>query len=45
MSDYLDLKNVSHVMTDEEHGAYLATQYLINLGHTRIGFGGMARFP
>ena len=38
MSDYLDLKNVSHVMTDEEHGAYLATQYLINLGHTRIGF-------
>jgi LacI family transcriptional regulator len=28
----------SQVLIDNEHGGFLATQYLINKGHTRIGF-------
>lgn len=36
MLDYLDRPDVSHVMVDEEKGAYLATKYLIELGHKRI---------
>ncbi len=38
MADYLDRPSVSHIMTDEEQGAYLATQYLLGLGHRRIAF-------
>lgn len=31
-------ENVSQVLIDNEHGAFIATQYLIRLGHRRIGF-------
>lgn len=33
-----DIPNFSQVFIDNEHGAFLATQYLINHGHRRIGF-------
>jgi len=32
------LEEMSQVLIDNEHGAFLATQYLISLGHSRIGF-------
>ena len=38
ISDYLNKQRVSHVMTNEENGAYLATKYLSELGHQCIGF-------
>lgn len=31
-------ENVNQVLIDNEHGAFIATQYLIRLGHRRIGF-------
>ncbi len=33
-----DIPNFSQVFIDNEHGAFLATQYLINHGHQRIAF-------
>ncbi|MDO4269458.1 MAG: LacI family DNA-binding transcriptional regulator [Eubacteriales bacterium] len=38
MLDYLNKPHVSHVMVDEEKGAYLATSYLLELGHRCIAF-------
>lgn len=32
------VKDYSHVLIDNEHGAFNATQYLIRKGHRRIGF-------
>ncbi len=32
------VSHASQVLIDNEHGAYLATQYLIRKGHRRIGF-------
>jgi LacI family transcriptional regulator len=32
------LENMSQVLIDNEHGAFQATQHLINYGHNRIGF-------
>ncbi|NOX89903.1 MAG: LacI family transcriptional regulator [Calditrichaeota bacterium] len=32
------VENVTQVLIDNEHGAYTATQYLIQKGHKRIGF-------
>ncbi|MBN1406624.1 MAG: LacI family DNA-binding transcriptional regulator [Calditrichaceae bacterium] len=34
----IHLENMSQVLIDNEHGAFQATQYLINFGHKRIGF-------
>lgn len=34
----IDLENMSQVLIDNEHGAFQATQHLINFGHKRIGF-------
>lgn len=34
---YSDDKNFTSIYIDNEQGAYLATQYLIDLGHKRIG--------
>ena len=34
----IPVKDISRVLIDSEHGAYLATQYLIEKGHKRIGF-------
>ena len=34
----LIVKNFDQVLIDNEHGAFLATQYLLNNGHRRIGF-------
>ncbi len=31
-------ENMSQVLIDNEHGAFIATQYLIRLGHRKIGF-------
>ena len=31
-------ENISQVLIDNEHGCYMATQYLIEKGHRRIGF-------
>lgn len=31
-------ENMSQILIDNEHGAFIATQYLIRLGHRRIGF-------
>jgi LacI family transcriptional regulator len=33
-----NIPDFSQVFIDNEHGAYLATQYLIDAGHRRIGF-------
>lgn len=38
MLDYFDDPKVSHVMADEEEGAYLAAKHLIELGHRKIAF-------
>jgi len=32
------VSDLSQVLIDNEHGAFQATEYLINLGHERIGF-------
>jgi LacI family transcriptional regulator len=32
------MEEMHQVLIDNEHGAFLATQYLINYGHKRIGF-------
>ncbi|MCI8855216.1 MAG: LacI family transcriptional regulator [Clostridiaceae bacterium] len=37
-TDYLDKPSVSHIMADEEQGAYLAARHLLALGHRRIAF-------
>lgn len=40
-----DFDSCSQVVMDNEHGAFLATQYLIEMGHRKIGFisGDMSR--
>ncbi|MBN2424740.1 MAG: LacI family DNA-binding transcriptional regulator [Calditrichaceae bacterium] len=40
-----EIDSCSQVVMDNEHGAFTATQYLINMGHKEIGFisGDMAR--
>ncbi len=39
------MSNFNQILIDNEHGAFMATQYLINAGHRRIGFisGDLAR--
>ena len=34
----IPIKDISQVLIDNEHGAFMATQYIISKGHTRIGF-------
>ncbi len=34
----ISIKNFSQVLIDNEHGAFMATQYLLKKGHKRIGF-------
>lgn len=34
--DYFDHPQISHVMSDEEEGAYIAVKHLLSLGHRRI---------
>lgn len=34
----IELKERSQVIIDNEHGGFMATQYLINKGHRKIGF-------
>jgi LacI family transcriptional regulator len=34
----IPLDNISQVLIDNEYGAFMATQYLINKGHRHIGF-------
>jgi len=34
----IPFENCTQILIDNEHGAFVATQHLINLGHRRIGF-------
>ncbi|UCH10044.1 MAG: GntR family transcriptional regulator [Fidelibacterota bacterium] len=38
MVSFVQNEDVNYVGTDHEHGAYLATEHLINLGNERVGY-------
>lgn len=45
IGDNIDDQRVDLVLTDDEHGAYEATRYLLDRGHRRIGLVGGAEGP
>ena len=40
---YVADENICHIGTDQIHGAFMATEYLIQLGHKKIGYISSAR--
>ncbi|UCD37243.1 MAG: GntR family transcriptional regulator [Fidelibacterota bacterium] len=38
MVSFVQNEDINYVGTDHEHGAYLATEHLINLGYERVGY-------
>jgi LacI family transcriptional regulator len=45
IGDNIDDQRVDIVLTDDEHGAYEATRYLLDKGHRRVGLVGGAERP